>query len=543
MPVYNKIQIKRGTTWNSDTDPTSLSYSELAWNNQGTKLFIGRQTDVGGTIQPYHLATLADVSAGSGIATSLASGNGDNSLTVSLDIDNLSAFGSTSLTTTEDYFAVSDNGTEKKIRWDNLRGAVYIGVTGDATITSAGALTIAADSVEGTMLNTNAADGTTLTLSADSLSVLKVPNQLSAGTGLSGTAFDGAAARTFSVSATQTGITDIYNANLQIGNASGDDYIDFSQTSEIRFILNATTKAIVVNDTSVTIGDGLNTDVDFIVEDSSGVAAFTVDAGTGNTTVANDLTVSGAFTTSDVAADNIISNSFHYNNGGSAGAEAFSIGASGGVTFNSAVVLANSVFEASGTDGPVVSLKNTDSDVDGGWSLGRINFSAKNEAAGGDALQLAASIQAKAAADFTATANKTDLIFYVGESGAAEQAMKIGWDKKVTIEGDLQVKGTTTTVDSTVVTIEDPIFTLGGEALTGDDNKDRGIEFKYHTGLAAKSGFFGWDDSESKFTFIADATNSSEVFSGTLGDVAFGTMTLNNSSGNLDGAWIDGGTF
>tara|TARA_R110000744_G_scaffold135829_8_gene245465 strand:- start:3684 stop:7712 length:4029 start_codon:yes stop_codon:yes gene_type:complete len=91
------------------------------------------------------------------------------------------------------------------------------------------------------------------------------------------------------------------------------------------------------------------------------------------------------------------------------------------------------------------------------------------------------------------------------------------------VAGDLRVDGTTTTVNSTTVTIDDPIFTLGGDQTpASDDNKDRGIEFKWHDGTGAKLGFFGYDDSASKFTFIADATNTGEVFSGTAGDVAFG---------------------
>ena len=95
----------------------------------------------------------------------------------------------------------------------------------------------------------------------------------------------------------------------------------------------------------------------------------------------------------------------------------------------------------------------------------------------------------------------------------------------VSIGGTLTVNGTTTTVNSTTVTVDDPIFTLGGDTAPGsDDNKDRGIEFRYHTGSAAKVGFFGYDDSASAFTFIADATNSSEVFSGTAGNVAFGNI-------------------
>lgn len=90
----------------------------------------------------------------------------------------------------------------------------------------------------------------------------------------------------------------------------------------------------------------------------------------------------------------------------------------------------------------------------------------------------------------------------------------------LSITGNLTVDGTTTTVNSTTVTVDDPIFTLGGDTAPGsDDNKDRGIEFRYHNGSTAKVGFFGFDDSAGKFTFIPDATNTSEVFSGTAGTI------------------------
>ena len=95
----------------------------------------------------------------------------------------------------------------------------------------------------------------------------------------------------------------------------------------------------------------------------------------------------------------------------------------------------------------------------------------------------------------------------------------------LSITGNLTVNGTTTTVNSTTTTVDDPIFTLGGDTAPGsDDNKDRGIEFRYHTGSAAKIGFFGFDDSTGKFTFIPDASNSSEVFSGTAGTVVASTF-------------------
>lgn len=90
----------------------------------------------------------------------------------------------------------------------------------------------------------------------------------------------------------------------------------------------------------------------------------------------------------------------------------------------------------------------------------------------------------------------------------------------LTVGGNLVVNGTTITLNSTTVTIDDPVFTLGGDtAPTVDDNKDRGIEFKWHNGVTAKVGFFGFDDSTGKFTFIPDATNTSEVFAGTKGEL------------------------
>ena len=134
------------------------------------------------------------------------------------------------------------------------------------------------------------------------------------------------------------------------------------------------------------------------------------------------------------------------------------------------------------------------------------------------------------------------------ETSASGQTITVGLPNDVTIgqhltvTGNLTVNGTTTTVNSTTTTVDDPVFTLGGDSAPGsDDNKDRGIEFRYHNGSAAKVGFFGFDDSTSKFTFIADATNTSEVFSGSAGDVAFGGISasglaLSGSITSVDGS-------
>jgi len=90
----------------------------------------------------------------------------------------------------------------------------------------------------------------------------------------------------------------------------------------------------------------------------------------------------------------------------------------------------------------------------------------------------------------------------------------------LTVGGDLTVHGNTTIVNSTVIQVDDPVITLGGDTVpVADDNKDRGIEFHWHNGTSAKLGFFGFDDSTGKFTFIPDTTNTSEVFSGTVGEI------------------------
>jgi len=100
------------------------------------------------------------------------------------------------------------------------------------------------------------------------------------------------------------------------------------------------------------------------------------------------------------------------------------------------------------------------------------------------------------------------------------------------VGGNLTITGTTTQVNSTVTTIKDPIITLGGTdaggAATSDDNKDRGIEFRYYD-VSAKTGFFGWDDSSSAYRFLENATNTSEVFSGTDAGLLAGSLILSKA--------------
>ena len=84
------------------------------------------------------------------------------------------------------------------------------------------------------------------------------------------------------------------------------------------------------------------------------------------------------------------------------------------------------------------------------------------------------------------------------------------------VSGSLQVIGQTL--------LDDRIITLANSTVA-DDNKDRGIEYKYDTG---KLGFFGYDDTDGYFTYIPDAVNTSDVISGAIGNAKFNIGSFTN---------------
>jgi hypothetical protein len=140
------------------------------------------------------------------------------------------------------------------------------------------------------------------------------------------------------------------------------------------------------------------------------------------------------------------------------------------------------------------------------------------------------------ATNLTATLANLDTTHAVNVHGSGSTSIIIGSSTNtpnvqvtgdVIVDGNLMVSGTTTTVSSTTISVTDPIITLGGTAaLTADDNKDRGIEFRYYDSSASRLGFFGYDDSEREFTALVDVTNEQEVMSGTLAAVKFGAADL-----------------
>ena len=130
-----------------------------------------------------------------------------------------------------------------------------------------------------------------------------------------------------------------------------------------------------------------------------------------------------------------------------------------------------------------------------------------------------------------------------------------GDDRAVTglvrVWGDLQVDGVTTTVNSTTMTVDDVVLTLGGDtAPSADDNLDRGVEFRYYDSQA-RLGFYGWDTNytdlgghEGGYRFLHAATNTSETFTGTDSGIIAGNVKLTtntNSTSNTTGDLVVAG--
>ena len=154
---------------------------------------------------------------------------------------------------------------------------------------------------------------------------------------------------------------------------------------------------------------------------------------------------------------------------------------------------------------------------------------------GGTATSLGGTITALTAlTDLDLTAGAKTIFDTVGNA-----TLTIGASNTtISIPGNLTIGGTTTTVNSTTITVDDPIITLGGDTAPGsDDNKDRGVEFRYHDGSSARVGFFGFDDSTTTFTGFTAATNNSEVFSGTVMNAVFGNVTAATQSANNDSTY------
>jgi uncharacterized protein YdeI (BOF family) len=114
-----------------------------------------------------------------------------------------------------------------------------------------------------------------------------------------------------------------------------------------------------------------------------------------------------------------------------------------------------------------------------------------------------------------------------------------------TITGNLIVQGTTTSVESTTVTIDDPVIALADNTTSVvSDGLDRGVRFKYGNGTSVLTGFFGLDIQTQRFVFQNNQTAATDDFSTPWGDVEFGNVYSTGANiGNISVAVADDQTI
>lgn len=231
----------------------------------------------------------------------------------------------------------------------------------------------------------------------------------------------------------------------------------------------------------------------------------------GNTVIAQDLAVNGGDITSTAVNFNLLNQS------------------TGTVSaFNSATV---------------ADILTSANDIDLGSSSGSLKIHNANVVLDGDLAVNGGDMTTNATTFNFMNTSDTIQAFTVNAFGAAS-FINVGQpglgttriNHNLVVMGNFTVSGVTTTVNSTVTTIKDPVITLGGgndnANLTVNDGKDRGLEFKYYDS-SSKLGFMGWDDSLAKYRFLKDATNNNEIFSGTDAELQFGKLTVTDA----ENAW------
>ena len=304
--------------------------------------------------------------------------------------------------------------------------------------------------------------------------------------------------------------SDLFLADSAVIKFGDDQDTTLTHTDGTGLTLNSTNK-LCFQDTGTYIHSNADGDLDFVSDGTAvdsinieSAGGITLDAGTAGSGVVyeDDGTEMARLynSSSDVILETKVSDkdfSIKGNDGGSAiTALSLDMSAAGAATFNDKVIATE--LDISG-----------DMDIDGTSNLDNTDIDG-TLAVDGTTISLDATTSLNI--DNSNTSN--GITIGTATSGVpisiGHTTSETTVNDNLTVTGDLTVNGTTTTVNSTTVTIDDPIFTLGGDTAPGsDDNKDRGIEFRYHDGSSARIGFFGYDDSATGFTFLTAATNSS----------------------------------
>ena len=368
------------------------------------------------------------------------------------------------------------NGALSIVTTDNGGAAANITITADGT-----------SELAGTTVTLNASDG--ITLDADGGTITFADAGSSLGT-ITSSGYSGNAA-------TATKITSITNSNIV-------------QLAESQTLTNKTLTAPKIVD-------------DGFIADANGNQGLVL--GTTSSAV-NEIKISNAATGNGptIAAQGDDTN---------VGLNLSSKG-TGTITMNTSSLTVTSAT----SEKPLIQIKNTNSDAENATlrlikdstapvdndELGVIDFYGDDSA--GNSQSFASITATSTAVASGSEQGKLDFKVATGNDGTEKSIMTIQGSvsnavaSTVTIEGNLDVKGTTTTINTTNQTINDNLIEINKGIDNGSNSNDSGILID--RGTTGDNGFMGWDESEDRFIV---ATTSSH------GDVT-GNLTI--AAANLE---------
>ena len=438
-----------------DVRDNHLGIGRLPHITNSTGLTVGGLTSGSTLHMSSHISASGNILALGTVTASafVGDGSGLTGVTATPEIDGLSALGGTGLHQTQDHFLFSDNGTEKKITFSNLEDAIFGNISGDIQLAAGGAATIQANAVEGSMLNTNTADTSTIEVSSNTLSVLKVPNALTAGAGLNngGGTFDGAATRTFSV---DSGSLVAYYSSSIFSTLSGD---------------------ISVTDKGVATVTGAVTNA--ALTDGTGIADFTFD-GSGAVQISTD---DSAIVHDDLSG--FVANE-HIDHSG------VSITAGAGLTGGGTIAATRTLNVDSGSMNAFFS-SSAFSQVSGDATIASTGVLTLGTV-GANHITEISNLTAGEGAQLENINSVTISNTQWGYVGALDQSLTTTSNvdfNNVSVAGNLDVQGTVTTLNTTNLNVEDQFLLLN----SGSNSKDVGIVFGGTGGTSQQGKALVWD--------------------------------------------------
>jgi hypothetical protein len=295
----------------------------------------------------------------------------------------------------------------------------------------------------------------------------------------------------------------VVQAGLGTGNSTGGNFIvktgavgssgSTPQTATTRLTINTSGLATFANDVTVT-GD--------LAVNGSDITTTSTGTATVFNTNATTVNLAGAATTVSIGA---VSGTTTVNN---------SLVVGGNLTVNGTTTSVNSV--VSTVVDPIIVVGATNPDPMASTTASATINSASN---------------ATTTTATVSTSNVTGTIQVGQRITDAGGVLPVG-----SYVSNVSTGGGTSTITVTWATAASFSAVSGTAELTftgpvSDDNKDRGIVFRYNNATQGKSGFFGFDDSDYSFMYIEDATVNGEVVTGTLGTIKQGAV-------NIDGRTI-----